>query len=306
MATGSVLAVAAIVAVATGVGPLAILLGGASAGTFAFTRTSESLSEDELRRVRENDCLSRIRRTDKETKKKVHDYLSDRFQEDEDKYVEILVREHEELIMGSRNRNEIDEENRELEICVDEIDQLVTELELAARIPPRTTNMLLNKQLNIRRGDRAQPRLIIDAIFAEAQRFLEITDSDFSYRMFDELITINEKIPLRLIAWKEPLLPGVAEEFQLRMHELRTRRSGAVSVVTPKPFPGVDSSVLPSGCWFFTECRAYHFNASLADVLAASRDLTFTPYSNDFEVHPSNFDRWWKADVDGFLCMQLA
>ena len=217
----------------------------------------------------------------------------------------IVLGKSEERILRGTSRMDLQRAANEGELVVAQLNQICVDLARAAGIASQTKAALLRAPAIIPQGDQQRAMEFFKALVAEGADRVEITDGRLDYRVLSNLLGVSEMTSLRIIAWEQPLSPGLAEPFSQALHKLEESRAGSVSVVCPKASSEQQTDERPLNCWFFTLGGAYEFSGTLGEILSANREITFTPHDDTGELKENKFQRWWDDKVSGYQAIRI-
>jgi len=166
------------------------------------------------------------------------------------------------------------------------------------------TSDTLSKPTHFEPGQRGRARELWSDITNLAAGEVLIVDGGLSSADFDLLTMFESAIPLRIVTWTEPLASTTSLKFIEALRDLRSARSGSVSVIVPVQEKDADPSALPDGALVSVGGRGFLFSCSLGEALSELSGFDFAPApAGDAEA--LKYERLWLRQVPGYRYLSL-
>jgi len=185
-----------------------------------------------------------------------------------------------------------------------QLESLILRLGDVEQVVPHETIGPLREPTTFLPGERERIRELWATLGSVNTSDVAIIDGGLSSRDLLELLSFPVNVPLRIIAWNDPLSLPTTEAFSVGVEEVRNFRHGAVSVIVPEPLEPENAEKLPKDTWIFLGGKAYRLSCSISQALSAKIAFEFTPVPDE-ETRYEMFDQWWYQEVSGFRYVAL-
>jgi GTPase SAR1 family protein len=289
--------------------PTAIFATGVAFGKYILHRDTRTLSPQQWRDHRWNQCHIAIRDRLQDLMPDANRWLSAEMKRIESDATALILQERRNELLRGEDLDRLHELHLSFTQAGNDLKALGTCLEQVAG---------LNERIGIQPGrlllpsaDLEKREELLKSIFNQARFGFSMTDGDLDYVALKKLLELPAETPIRIVTWKQPLSLGVSGLFAEQVNKLRELRHGEVTVAVVQrsdhdsTTDATSTDIRPTGCWVFTDTGAYHFDTSFNELLRGGQEYSFTSQDETAKHLEEQFLRWWENRVEGYRTIYL-